>query len=73
MRAKIFPTISLKDLFPNTNQKQKSAVDSLVKMRQPLENCTITLGTPVLKIVLDQLDPDLINWTVGTEFDQNGA
>jgi hypothetical protein len=71
MRAKIFPTRSLKDLFPTTNEMQKSAVESLAKMRHPLESSTMTLGTPVLKIIFDQVDPDLIMWTDGTEFDQN--
>jgi hypothetical protein len=72
MRAKIFPTRSLKDLFPTTNEMQKSAVESLAKMRHPLKSSTMTLGTPVLKMVFDQVDPDLIKWTDGTEFDQNG-
>jgi hypothetical protein len=52
---------------------QKSVVESLAKMRRPLESSTMTLGTPVLKIIFDQVDPDLIKWTDGTEFDQNGA
>jgi hypothetical protein len=52
---------------------QKSAVESLAKMRHPLESSNMTLGTPVLKIIFDQVDPDLIKWTDGTEFDQNGA
>jgi hypothetical protein len=73
MRAKIFPTRSLKDLFPTTNEMQKSAVERLVKMRHPLESSTMTLGTPVLKIIFDQLDLDLIRWTDGTEFDQKGS
>jgi hypothetical protein len=73
MRAKIFPTRSLKDLFPTTNEMQKSAVGSLAKMRHPLESSNMTLGTPVLKILFDKVDPDLIKWTEGTEFDQNGA
>jgi uncharacterized protein YqiB (DUF1249 family) len=73
MRAKIFPTRSLKDLFPTTNEMQKSAVESLAKMRYPLESSNMTLETPVLKIIFDQVDPDLIKWTDGTELDQNGA
>jgi hypothetical protein len=73
MRAKIFPTRSLKDLFPTTNEMQKSAVESLAKMRHPLESSTMTLGTPVLKIIFDQVDPDFIKWTDGTEFDQMGS
>jgi hypothetical protein len=44
---------------------------SLAKMRHPLESSTMTLGTPVLKIIVDQVDPDLIKRTDGTEFDQN--
>jgi hypothetical protein len=73
MRAKIFPTRLLKDLFPTTNEMQKSTVESLAKMRHPLESSTMTLGTSVLKILCDQVDPDLIKCTDGTEFDQNGA
>jgi hypothetical protein len=52
---------------------QKSAVENLAKMRHPLESSTMTLGTSVLKILFDQVDPDLIKWTDGIEFDQNGA
>jgi hypothetical protein len=44
---------------------QKCAVESLAKMRHPLESSTMTLGTPVLKILFDQKDPDLIKWTDG--------
>jgi hypothetical protein len=73
MREKIFPTISLEDIFPTTNKMQKSAVESLAKMRHPLESSTMTLGTPVLKLLFVQLDPDLIKWTDGTEFDQIGV
>jgi hypothetical protein len=73
MRANIFPTRSLKDLFPTTNGMQKSAVESLAKMRHPLESSNMTLGTPVMKIIFDQVDPDLIKWTDGTEFDQKGV
>jgi hypothetical protein len=73
MRAKMFHTRSLKDLFPTTNEMQKSAVENLAKMRHPLESSTMTLGTSVLKILFDQVDPDLIKWTDGIEFDQNGA
>jgi hypothetical protein len=73
MRAKIFPTRSLKDLFPTTNGMQKSAVESLAKMSHPLESSNMTLGTPVMKIIFDQVDPDLIKWTDGTEFDQKGV
>jgi hypothetical protein len=72
MRAKIFTTRSLKDIFLTTNEMQKSAVESLAKMRHPLENSTMTLGTPVLKILFDQVEPDLIKGTNGTEFDQRG-
>jgi hypothetical protein len=70
MRANIFPTRFLKCLFPTANEMQKGAVESLAKMRHPLESYTMTLGTPVLKILFDQKDPDLIKWTDGTEFDQ---
>jgi hypothetical protein len=45
---------------------QKSAVEGLAQMRQPLESSTMTIGTPGLKYYL-------IKWIVGTEFDQNGA
>jgi hypothetical protein len=72
MRANIFPTRSLKDLFPNTNEMQNSAVESLAKMRHPLESSTMTLGTPVLKIIFDPVDPDLIKGTDGAEFDHRG-
>jgi hypothetical protein len=49
---------------------QKSAVESLAKMRHPSESFTMTLGTPVLKIIFDQVASDLTKWTDGTEFDQ---
>ena len=52
---------------------QKSAVESLAKMRHRVESSTMTIGTNVLKTVFDQVDPDLIKWIDGTEFDQNGA
>jgi hypothetical protein len=52
---------------------QKSAVESLAKMRHPLESSTMTLGTPVLKTIFDQVDPDLIKGTDGTEFGPKGA
>jgi hypothetical protein len=51
---------------------QKSVVESLAKMRHPLESSTMTLGTPVLKILFDQVDPDLIKWTDGTELIKRG-
>jgi hypothetical protein len=70
MRAKIVPKRSLKDIFPTTNEMQKRAVESLAKMRHPLKSSTMTRGTPVLKILCYQVDPDLIKWTDGTEFDQ---
>jgi hypothetical protein len=73
MGAKIFPTRSLDDIFPTTNEMQESAVESLAKMRHPLESFTMTLGTPVRKILFDQVDPDLIKWTDGTESDRKGA
>jgi hypothetical protein len=50
----------------------KSAVESLAKKRHPFQSSTVTLGTPVLKIIFDQVDPDLIKWIDGTEFDQIG-
>jgi hypothetical protein len=49
---------------------QKSAVESLAKKHHPLESSNMPLGTPVLKKIFDQVDPDLIKWTVGTEFNQ---
>jgi hypothetical protein len=73
MRAKIFPKRSLKDIFPTTNEKQKSAVESLAKIRHPLESFTMTPGAPVLKTLFDHVDPVLVKWPVRTEFDQNGA
>jgi hypothetical protein len=33
----------------------------------------LTLGTHVLKIIFDQVDPDLIKWTDRTKIDQIGA
>jgi hypothetical protein len=71
MGAKIFPTKILKDRFPTTNEMQKSAVESLAKMRHPLESSTMTLGTPFLKkLFFDQVGLGLIKWTDGSEFDQ---